>query len=406
MKNYARMIKLLSAVTLAAVLAAGCTPAVPKDGAVTGQADGIAKMLYDSKTQYIGDAPSSRAILDTLLSPYGSVKSIELKTDTKPYGITVHMEIDKERPSEDDFKKAAAVYFMLVENADSISFADGGDVYTVERAAILAENLYGIADYDGSYESFGRVFEKIGKTEGYATVEEAVSGAVLAYNAGKYADGECAAEGNVIIEKEEKDGFVNVYAYVSYGEYGFENNVFTKVSGSGAIPTKLVFSYGGEYVLKDYIEPMDGSEYVDSIKEMFPRRLWSKVLSDDSKVYKQLEEQEHQYAARYLSGIGRTADIGDTERILADMNVDASNKLLDMYGEYPYWVGTCEKLEDGVRTVYEKQWESRGGGDGTVKFIKYADGEIAEETIINVNGEKLEYVKGEPRGDNYAKTHG
>lgn len=409
MKNYDRLIKILSAVTLAAALTTGCTPTVPKDGtniAMTDKTVDIAKMLYDGKTQYIGDAPASRAILDALMPENVSIESIELKTDAKPYGITVYTEIENEGLSKADFEKAAVVYFMLVENADSISFVDGDDTYTVERGEALKANLYGFGDYDGSYESFKGIFGKIGLADKYSTIESAVSGAILAHNSDRYLKGECCAEGNIIIDKEEKGDFVNVYAYVSYGEYGFENNVFTKVSGSGAIPTNMVFSYNdGKYILKDYIEPEDGSDYVDSIKRIFPKRLWDKVLSDDGETYKQLEKLEHKYAAQYLADIGRTADIGDTEHILADMNVDASNKLLDMYGEYPYWIGTCETLKDGVRTVYEKQWESRGNGDGTVKFIKYIDGAVVEETVIDVKDGNLEYKKGEMREENYAKTH-
>lgn len=34
------------------------------------------------------------------------------------------------------------------------------------------------------------------------------------------------------------------------------------------------------------------------------------------------------------------------------VNASVSNMLLEQYGQYPYWIGTLEKLEDGTRMVY------------------------------------------------------
>lgn len=47
---------------------------------------------------------------------------------------------------------------------------------------------------------------------------------------------------------------------LSAGAFGFENGMFTKVSGSGAIPTVMTFSKDndGNYSVLEYKEPMDG----------------------------------------------------------------------------------------------------------------------------------------------------
>ena len=56
----------------------------------------------------------------------------------------------------------------------------------------------------------------------------------------------------------------------SLGVFGFEDGIFTIVSGSGAIPTVMTFSKvnDGNYNLMEYKEPQDGSYYGKSIMDM------------------------------------------------------------------------------------------------------------------------------------------
>lgn len=62
-------------------------------------------------------------------------------------------------------------------------------------------------------------------------------------------------------------------------------------------------------------------------------------------------------------------------------------------------VGTEEKIENGVRCVYEKKWQSSGGGDGTVTYLKYEYGseKVLEKTVIEVKKGKIKYIEGKLR---------
>lgn len=100
-------------------------------------------------------------------------------------------------------------------------------------------------------------------------LDKAVGLAVLSRNEGRYSQGECAAEGHIILDqKTGKDGQVTVYALTMYGEYAFHDNYFIKDSGTGSIPAVIRFSYDDRkgYVLNDYQLPMDGGEYSKSIR--------------------------------------------------------------------------------------------------------------------------------------------
>ncbi len=85
------------------------------------------------------------------------------------------------------------------------------------------------------------------------SMEEAVSRAIK--NQGKsYLAGEVATEGHIILDTEEKNGQIKAYTIASFGYFGFENGLFTMISGSGAIPTVMTFTKNGSgaYVLLQY----------------------------------------------------------------------------------------------------------------------------------------------------------
>ena len=182
-------------------------------------------------------------------------------------------------------------------------------------------------------------------------INEAVSLAIKS-RSNAYGAGETATEGHIILDNEESSETVKVYTIASFGAFGFENGIFTKVSGSGAIPTVMIFSKNesGEYSLSEYTELVDGAGYTDSIKSMFPQKLWDRVLSSQGDNADLVRQQEAQ-AAGYLRGIGRTADVSAAHvpKQLADINIDASNKLFAEYTKYdsflnncPYWIGARE----------------------------------------------------------------
>lgn len=229
-----------------------------------------------------------------------------------------------------------------------------------------------------------------------ASGTDRLSDAILEYNTGSFLDGECAAEGHIVLGSESSSSGEVFYLITTYGEYGFENNRFVKVSGTGAIPAAITLAADGTVV--DYRTPDDGSGYLPSLKKIFPRKYLGMVTDSDSYLNECIN-QEEATAAEYLKSIGREAAIGyhheEYDRLypLADMNVEASNTLIadKSLAEYPYWIGTKERIENGVRYVYEKQWESRGNGDGIVTYKKYdyATGGIAELFKYEVVGDKL-----------------
>ena len=98
---------------------------------------------------------------------------------------------------------------------------------------------------------------------------------------------------------------------------------------------------------------------------------------------------ERKYAEAYLKKIGRKAKIGDyadfeyTIETDVGISVDVSNKMLDYNSlGYPMHIGTCERIEKGVRYVYEQEYIK---SKNEIRFRKYnyETNEVVE--LIRVN---------------------
>lgn len=235
------------------------------------------------------------------------------------------------------------------------------------------------------------------------TLDEAVSLAVKGRRTA-YAQGEVATEGHLILDTEEKDGMVKVYTISSFGAFGFENGIFTKVSGSGAIPTVITFNKqeNGTYLLAEYQEPMDGAMLTESTKKLFPAKLHERVLSA-GKDYEALRDQQEAQARAYLQSIGRVAQVseGHVPKTLAKINVEASNKLFSELNKYnsflnacPYWLGTREQLEDGIRYIYETSKSDTEDGFDLITFQKKKEnGTIVQEAKYKIVGGDPQLIK-------------
>ena len=223
-----------------------------------------------------------------------------------------------------------------------------------------------------------------------SALDEAVKSALLKDNQTHYLSGECAGEGHIILGQEEKAGVITAYALTMYGEYGFEDGNFVKVSGSGTIPAVFTFTDSdGGLVCTNIEYPMDGSGYEESIKKMFPSEYQGRALNPTDGDMQELTAQERSDAARYLKEIGRNAVIGDygdfTHTLLTDagVSVDVSNSISDkLFANYPTWIGNREALENGVRYVYEMSYNKEGHEIDFTKY-EYGTNKIVERTRLD-----------------------
>ncbi len=193
-------------------------------------------------------------------------------------------------------------------------------------------------------------------------LDQLVAEGILSDNQGKYPGEELRGEGHIILESRENGDELIVYALTMYGEYQFQDGNFVKEAGTGVIPAVITFLSDpkGGYEFQSLSYPEDGSHYTQSIQTMFPEKWWDRCISPSEADHKQLKVMEESYATNYLKELGRTATVGEYKDfehpLLTDQGVSipVSNLLVEnkALGSYPFWIGSIERMEDGIRYVY------------------------------------------------------
>ena len=416
-RNGVSIIALFVCFTLLCTTLISCSDSV----AIIGGADGptsiivsedkseLIESLFNAQTPYIGNASATGKILGLLSPPPGFEFSdeglMELQTSQEPYGLTVNYKIndhgaavsDDGTLNTEEFEKQAILILTLIENLGSVTFdiKDEGISYSKTVTAADAEAAVGrpLADYRSSLDLFAELYDSLFIT--YSPLDTAVAYAIFEHNKDGYIDGELPAEGHIILGSEKDSANPQdtvVYALTTYGVYGFENNTFVKVSGTGVIPAKIVFDK--DMKLKEYSQPSDGSLYEPSLKELFPEEYFDRAYNTDNYEadYQTCLLREFEYAYAYLNSIGRDAQVSGQieDKQYLSVSAEDSNALWGgKYNSYPTWIGTREVLEDGIRVVYKTHWQQQEDGVGTITFTKYEydTGKTLEEEIVSVKSE-------------------
>ncbi len=203
---------------------------------------------------------------------------------------------------------------------------------------------------------------------------------------------ECGTVGYTILGKQpEEGGGITVYAAATFGGYGFENGIFSRVAGTDVIYAAVRFSLSraGEYLLDGY---EDASTQAQAA-EIFPQSVLQ-ALDTPEHYQELLFSQELEQAEQHLQKIGREAEVEQvwgSAFVREDPVKDetAARRLREEFDKYPYWTGTREFVEAGTRYVYEKIWEggSPAGDDIAIyRKINPNTGEIIEAYRVEITG--------------------
>lgn len=235
-----------------------------------------------------------------------------------------------------------------------------------------------------------------------------VDGKTLHYGAVRNSEtmieSECLGEGHLILGYRDKGDSVEVYTLCSAIGYGFRDGMLVDESGYFHVATLIKFdkTEDGKYIFKEAQESKDGGLMVPSIKEMFPSALAKKALAAqaDDATSDSMHTQCDAYAAAYLKAIGREVKISSYHdedfTILSDygVSVDVCNALYELHPEYSIYVGSFERIENGVRYIYKQEFRNQKDGSGMVYFTKteYDSGEVIEIYTYQVNGDSFAFI--------------
>lgn len=151
-------------------------------------------------------------------------------------------------------------------------------------------------------------------TEDAATLDDAITAAVLAHSSSDQPDGLIHVESHVILEQRELSGtplvgstehqnLVTVYAMVLEQQYSSYGGKLTQEGGSRT-PAALTFSVDpqGRYTLTEYWTPRDGGDYGADLESKFPKAVVEKVFHDETNAQQQKECDEKAQAILQRTG--------------------------------------------------------------------------------------------------------
>ena len=225
-------------------------------------------------TVYIGDAPKTVAVAQSLSYPEGlSYASVQLQTTKEPYGLTVYLK-GQGQGSQEAFRSCAMQAFDRIGNLGVIAFWSKSPEQELAR------------------------FTRQEMEEG-EPLADAVSQAIVEQNSpGETGDSlvrcgsfvELGRDTFLVDSDPPQDGGLVLYGIAMYQAFARSGQGLESQEGSH-IPAILTFQEGKEgYVLTDYWTPRDGSFYLSDIQEHFPKNLAQSALNTQDYVLMQMQD--------------------------------------------------------------------------------------------------------------------
>lgn len=383
--------------------------------------------LFALRTNYIGDASKSSMIAQNLnLGDNFEYYATSLQTDSqKPLGINI---MYKSLDGSDSLTTAlkykflynSFIVFSLIENCDvvTISVDKEGTVFPLD--SIQRQTVVDLLGYDpftktATQDELKTFLAELEKVD-YSTVklpssnlDDAINNAIVANNKGKFYGGEFATASHILLSTETDDQNTIANVYMKYHEFQFENGIFEVCSGA-VHPAKIIFTKDiySNYTMINYQNPDDGSLYKVSLQKMFSDEDLVKIdeIEANETMKQELDDKIVGSVKDYLTYIGRSdATIALTYQEKNYPPLETKNAILydilyKAYSEYPYYVGSIERIEEGTRYEYKTEYEKSGTSDiFTYTKTNVADKSVLEKTKIEITGSEVKALEGEIRKD-------
>lgn len=220
-------------------------------------------------------------------------------------------------------------------------------------------------------------------------LDKAISEAIINKYNDNHFHGEFNTESHLIFGVEENADIVTVYLTENFEEFGFFNGFFTQISGHAGPAIYTFKQNGSKYELLKTEYPLEGGEFTDSVKKLFPNYIANKIFSGLSENETELLwTTQVSKAKAYLKSINRNAIVCKYDDIYTEIysdygiSAEVSNSLLDKYPEYDYTLSNHEKIENSKRYVYQSGYDKENNQIIFTKF-EYDTNNIVEYIVLD-----------------------
>lgn len=110
-------------------------------------------------------------------------------------------------------------------------------------------------------------------------MDQVISNTIMEHNKDALSQKDKQFEAHKIYGADEKNGLICIYLFALYE--GYNKSTGTEIQSGHSYPALIKLAKeDNEYIVKEYKEPTDGSEYKESVKNMFPSKYSKKALKD------------------------------------------------------------------------------------------------------------------------------
>lgn len=271
-----------------------------------------ATALWNARTQYTGDNSAVGKLIGLLSVPEGlHYDHFELQTEAQTYKIEIVYSVPTDELAGYDtknssvanpFRKNALLLLALIENVDEIqaTLTDGNQKVGFINGREWADYTVAgdVRDYADSPEKLQELIDLPIATSIADQLEQSIHNAILQQNKNDYHSVDFIAESHVVLATEgggpagngSEIDTLTVYAIVLKQGFNLDKNGFLEEGGSH-IPSAITFDVSdeGEYTLKEYWIPRDGSYYALDIESKFPKPIAHDALDTQKYILSQVQ---------------------------------------------------------------------------------------------------------------------
>lgn len=389
----------------------------------------LVSKLHSMRTNYIADNSNVSKIISYLTFPKEfKYTGIELEnSDNSPKTIKIIFSASQndEKLTKDmksNLSYNSMIIFSLIENCEQIQFLlnKNGELYVLEsRHRQWANSVVNSDPFlkTQSFESFEEFISTIDAVDFSQipmqsnNLEESISNAIIEFNKERFYTGEFATQGHITLGTDVEGTKTTAYVYQSYAQFQFENKIFERCSGVVS-PVSISFTKDkyGNYKLFEYHEAKEGNMYDVSLQELFPENIIEQIQLYNSNE-SQLEGINNQIITSvkdYLKEINREdakIALNYQEKHyppLSSQNSEIYDILYKAYSDFPYYVGSIEKINNHIRYEFVTDYQKDEQADiFTYKKTNLNSGSVEEQVKIQIKNGELSALEGKVREDFY-----
>lgn len=303
--------------------------------------------------------------------------------------------------------------YSLVDGFDGVQYMAGSEVINTQRIwanLVLGANVYSSVNSGADYEEKLKIF--LDNLKGNAPLDLTNTDEAIEFYLNRHFRNEnikmdkkteFSATGHFTYEVEDSVDYKRAFIYLDNYDFMIKNGVLT-LDGGISLQGIITFEKigGGVLSLKELYIPGDEDYQNGVFESSFPAHILEKIGNhynapdETQKIKSRIEKASKEYLRsinRQDAGINLEYPEFQMPCILAE-NEEMYQVIQSFFSDYPYYLGSLERVEENIRYVYSFDSKREDGDILTYKKERYDDKSIEFNVSIKLQGGEYETTNG------------